>query len=671
MQSGRTPSSPLVHQALVAAAVMMAWQVAAKATRDSLFLSYFPATALPAMMGGAAVSSILMAFLNAVLLRRFGPSRVIPFGYLIGMALHAGEWILLPHAPRLVAIGVYIHVVALGSVLLSGFWTLANEQFDPREARRHFGQIAAFGTLGTIAGGVMAERVASLTSPQGLLVLLGALQLACALTLYRFVPAKPTHRRSSEDLSFPEVISGAKYLLGLAALVLLAAMSASTLDFLFKTQAAVVFGRGAPLSRFFALFYTATSVITFGIQVGGSRMWLKHFGPGRTVAALPVAVTGVSLAAIFAPGLISLTIGRAIELLLRGSLYRSGYELFYTPMPAAEKRSVKSVIDIGAERLGDGLAGASIQMLLALPAQIVSVAILGLTAVLSGVGVWLALRLDKVYVKVLEKGLAHQAPAVLPEQPEDLTMQSFALNSSGSDGSFSGPAMPARAAVASVAPARPDPALRNLVELRSGDPARITAALQRIDSLSPIEVPQAIDLLDRDEVAQLAYLALKKSGDRIAGQLVDALGNPSATFNVRKRIPKVLASCHSRIAWDGLTAHLLDVRFEVRTRCAKGLEKMLVRHPEFRPEKNAVFDVVRTELTTTGKFTRSGSDPGTVDRAMKDRAAKSLEHVFILLGLVLPRKSLKLAFQALRTKDAKQSAVALEYLDSILPEVSP
>src|SRR3984885_14733925 len=102
-----------------------------------------------------------MAVLNAALMRRFGPSRIIPVGYLAGMALHAAEGALLPRAPPLVAIVVYIHVAALGSVLLSGFWTLAKERFDPRQARRRFGQIAAFGTLGTVAGGVMAERVAS------------------------------------------------------------------------------------------------------------------------------------------------------------------------------------------------------------------------------------------------------------------------------------------------------------------------------------------------------------------------------------------------------------------------------------------------------------------------------------------------------------------------------
>jgi ATP:ADP antiporter, AAA family len=666
MESDRAPSSPLVRQALLAAAMMMAWNVAAKTTRDSLFLSAFPATALPAMMGGAAVSSILMAVLNTALLRRFGPSRVIRFGFLVGMVLHAGEWAWLPRAPRLVAILVYIHVVALGSVLLSGFWALANEQFNPREARRSFGRIAAFGTLGTVAGGLMAERVASVTSPHSLLVLLAVLQLACALALSRFAPVKEAPKHA-DDLSFPEVISGAGYLMGLAGLVLLAAMSASTLDYLFKAQAVAQFGRGAPLSRFFALFYTATSAITFSIQMGGSRMWLKHFGPGRTVAALPVAVTGVSLAAIFAPGMIALTIGRAIELLLRGSLYRAGYELFYTPMPKAEKRSVKSIVDIGAERLGDGLAGASIQLLLALPAQAVSLAILGLTAALSAAGVWLALRLDRVYVKVLEKGLADHAPAIVPEEPEDLSTQSVVLDSVTLKKAVSGPASMARAAAAPAASMN-DPALRNLLELRSGDPVRIAAVLQPFHTLTPLEVPQVIELLDRDEVASVAYHALKESGDRIVGQLVDALQNPASTYNIRKRIPKVLASCQSRAAWDGLVAHLLDERFEVRTRCAKALEKMLVRRPDYRPDQNAMIEVVRQELITTRRFSGRGREPGlTMDKAIKDRAARSVAHIFTLLGLVLPRGPLLQAFRALQTEGGKQSGVALEYLDSVLP----
>jgi hypothetical protein len=188
-------------------------------------------------------------------------------------------------------------------------------------------------------------------------------------------------------------------------------------------------------------------------------------------------------------------------------------------------------------------------------------------------------------------------------------------------------------------------------------------------SPAPVETPQVIELLDRDAVAQAAYLVLKKSGDHIAGQLVDALGSPASSHNVRKRIPKVLASCGSRVAWDGLFAHLLDERFEVRTRCARALEKMLTRHPEYRPDKDAVLDVVRRELATTPKFARSGvgAQAITMDKALKDRATKSIEHIFTLLGLVLSRRPLRLAFRALQAQDGKLSGVALEYLDSILP----
>jgi hypothetical protein len=221
---------------------------------------------------------------------------------------------------------------------------------------------------------------------------------------------------------------------------------------------------------------------------------------------------------------------------------------------------------------------------------------------------------------------------------------------------------------AAPSPAINDPALRRLMELRSGDPVRIVAALQRMDALEPVVVPQVIELLDRDDVAQVAYLALTKAGDRIAGQLVDALQNKAAPYNIRKRLPKVMASSQSRVVWDGLMAHLLDERFEVRTRCAKAMEKMLAKKPEFRPHADAIFDVVQQELSTTHKLSHSSKDSGIqMEAALKDRAAKSISHIFTLLGLVLPPQPVRLAFRALRAEDGKLHGVALEYLDSVLP----
>ena len=71
------------------------------------------------------------------------------------------------------------------------------------------------------------------------------------------------------------------------------------------------------------------------------------------MSALPATVTLGSLGAAFLPGLPSAGIARGSELVAHSTLFRSAYELFYTSVPPAEKRSAKQIIDVGFERLGD------------------------------------------------------------------------------------------------------------------------------------------------------------------------------------------------------------------------------------------------------------------------------------------------------------------------------
>jgi hypothetical protein len=53
---------------------------------------------------------------------------------------------------------------------------------------------------------------------------------------------------------------------------------------------------------------------------------------------------------------------------------------------------------------------------------------------------------------------------------------------------------------------------------------------------------------------------------------------------------------------------------------------------------------------------------------LRDRANRSLEHLFTLLSLILPRQPLRLAFQGLHTGDAYLRGTALEYLETVLPD---
>ena len=57
-----------------------------------------------------------------------------------------------------------------------------------------------------------------------------------------------------------------------------------------------------------------------------------------------------------------------------------------------------------------------------------------------------------------------------------------------------------------------------------------------------------------------------------------------------------------------------------------------------------------------------------VDDFLRKRSSRSLEHVFTILSLALPRDPLKIAFRGLHTENRDLKGTALEYLESILPE---
>jgi hypothetical protein len=52
---------------------------------------------------------------------------------------------------------------------------------------------------------------------------------------------------------------------------------------------------------------------------------------------------------------------------------------------------------------------------------------------------------------------------------------------------------------------------------------------------------------------------------------------------------------------------------------------------------------------------------------VKERANRSLAHVFTMLSLALPPEPLRIAFRGLHTDDPTLQGTALEYLEGVLP----
>lgn len=669
--------------ALATAALMMSHQVGGKSIRDALFLQSFGPDALPAMVMTAAVLSILLGIFGARLFSRFSPARAVPWSFLFSGVLQIAEWRLAASSPRVGAVVVYLHMVAFAAVLLSSFWLLLSEEMDPVQAKKRFGRIAGAGTTGSVLGGVLAARWDELAGPgneAALVAALGCIHLLCGMLLMLAPRRSLAVRPAPEPLASPrKVLRAAPHLRHLAALVALGTATAAIVDFLYKRAATQTFGRGEGLLEFFALFNTGVALASFTLQTFLSRRALETAGVGRTVGALPALVGGGSLMALAVPLFPVIAGLRAVEASLRGSFFRAGYELMYTPIPPGEKRAAKTVIDVGFDRLGDALGGAVCQAVLFLPGLPLTSVLLLVTALLALTNTWVARQLDRIYVQLVERGLVYRAAEVLLSGAGDWTLDRELLESRYVGEPPAPAAPPLVAPVSPPSPAAPvllDDAAWALAELRSGQAERVKRALAAQRPLEPVLVPAVIDLLAWNPIYPAAREALLSVRSPIAGQLGDRLADPRCDFAIRRRIPSLLLAIGGKRAAEALLVGLNDERFEVRFRCARALDELVCRHPELAPPAEVIFDAIERELSVDQNLWRSRRLLGEqnpleqlphLDEVLRERADRSLEHLFSLLALVVPREPLKAAFRSLHAEDEALRALALEYLDGVLP----
>ena len=698
-QSEHKQSDAAVTAAMLVAAAMIANHVGGLATRDALFFSNFDITALPVMLMGASLFSIAIVVFFSRAMPRLSPQRLVPWGFGISGVLLLVEWGLISLSPRVAAVAFYLHLAVVGAFLISGFWSVINERFDPRTAKKRISRIAGAATVGGLAGGIVAERAAVLLSVSTMLPLLALMHFFCAWRLGALRPLPGSgspkadrHPVSEVKASGFRIVAQEPYLRNLAVLVLLGTLSAALIDYVFKAHAVATFQQGEELLRFFAIFYMVIGLLTFVLQTSLGRVSLEKLGLAKTVATLPAAVVVGALGVFFAPGLASASVARASEAVLRSSLFRSGYELFYTPISLREKRATKSLIDVGFQRLGDALGGGTVRLLLFLGPQIAQSAMLISAALIAGVGLVVARNLHQGYIGALEKSLLNRAVELdLSEVADKTTRQtmvqtqvSLDLRALGLQGvqsvSSQDPADPGKEVpkgASEASSASLDPLVQQIVHLRSGKPQQIRATLAEAD-LEPSLVPHVMPLLAWDEVCREAIAALRQVAPRITGQLIDVLADPQQDFAIRRRIPRILSSSSSQRAVAGLWTGLKDTRFEVRFQSGRALAHLLEKNPEIKLDKEKVFSAVLREVAVGRRVWESHrlldqledeeELAPLVDDFLRQRSSRSLEHVFNILSLALPKDPLKIAFRGLHTDNRDLKGTALEYLETILPE---
>jgi len=702
----REPSAAeAVAPATVCAFAMIANQVAGKATRDALFLTSFDVTSLPRMVIASALLTMAAVPLASRALSRMGPRRLVPAAFVASAAAQLAIRALLDVAPRAAAAALYLHLAAFGAVLISWFWSLISERFDPRTAKRRIGHIAGGGTLGGLLGGIAAERAAGAMSVGTLLVLLAVLHAVCAGAAVLVGRGAAPAGRPSEEADRPprtnglEVLGRLPYLRNLGLLVLMTTVGAALLDYVFKLRATEALVDRQALLRFFALFYTAVSALTFVLQSTVTRRLLERIGLARTASSLPLFLGAGGLTALLVPGLPSIGVVRGGEAAVRSSLFRSSYELFYTPVAPGDKRATKTIVDVGFDRLGDAIGGGLVQLVLAMGWIGTGEPLVGMAAALGLGGLLFTRRLHAGYVRALESSLVKKdAARERDAEAANLTMflepgSQLELTTTLPDletGLASGisttsleltrvlgstPAPSPGETAPSPPPPPADPLTAAIAALRSGEADRARTVLRDRAPLAPELVAHVIPLLAWDAVTADAVTALRAVVDRHTGQLLDALLDPDEEFTVRRRLPRVLAAATSPRAVQGLLAGLRDRRFEVRYQCGSALARIHERNPALAIDHAAIHAAVEKEARVDRRVWEShhlldehGADASPLfGDVLRRRSSRSLEHVFTLLSLVFPSQPLRIAYRGLHTEDENLRGTALEYLESILP----
>ncbi|HET7542685.1 MAG TPA: hypothetical protein VFK05_22595 [Polyangiaceae bacterium] len=643
--------------ALAAAALALAHHVAARSLREGLFLATFPVSELPKAMLGAALFAIPMALLVTRWMARFGPGRLTPILFLLSACGSVCEWWLLPELPRAIAIAVYLHVSIGGALLVSAFWSIINECFDPHSLKAVIGRIGGFCTLGGLAGGLMMERVAHALSARTSLLFLGMISLSTAVFMQRLGRGLPAGKPAPEGPRARERLTG--YLKTLALLVACTAAVSAFGDFALKQAAAARFANLESLVRFFAVFYTAAALVSFLLQVLVSRWLLDTLGVGRTLSIPPLFAMVLGTLSLFVPSLVTIGAMRGSDLALGPSLYRTAFEPLFTPVAAASKRRSKALIDVVFDKGGETLASIVILALLGAGPVLSLRAPSALVVLASALAVLLSLRAQRGYVSELEASLlAGTSNDDLPE-PDDARRLLLLGTTMDADRErmIEQIAHLRQAKAESLRRSLPSPRPHEPVEqlvsalrvLLGSDPEAIRALLSG-PALDPRLAAFVIPHLGEDALAKPAVEALRAMGPAIFGVLSEAMHSTTLPSVVRRRIPHVLRSARGERVVYSLFGALSCSAIEVRYRAALALSEVIRDDRELLPEPARVHALVLKEV--------SG---GPLDRA-------SIDHVFALLALTMHRGSLELARQGVLSEDRKLRGTALEYLESLLPE---
>ena len=256
------------------------------------------------------------------------------------------------------ASAVYLFRLILGVLLISQFWTLANDVYDPRQAKRFFGFIGAGAALGGLTASFLVQQTVARVGFNNLLLVSAALILGCVAIVTMVLTR-------SKDVGLERIASAgedkgvawneawrmlrqSKHLQVIAIVIALASMGASLIEMQLNLAAEEFAGEAETegISALLATVQLYTSFAGFVIQIWLTSVIHRYLGIGVALLLLPISLGGTAVAMLLSGALWSSMVARTRDASLRYSVDKTTREILFMPLPSDMKYQAKPFVDV-------------------------------------------------------------------------------------------------------------------------------------------------------------------------------------------------------------------------------------------------------------------------------------------------------------------------------------
>ena len=330
-----------------------------KPASRSLFIEALGAERLPYVWIITALTMVVfITYYNRLVARHSRFNVVLGTCLTISSLLVLFRFLITLPGPA-VAVSFYVFVDILSVVLVEQFWSLTSSIYTTREGKSWYGFVGTGGLIGGIAGGGLSALLiqhTNLQTPDLLLTAAGTIGIIFVLTwvmghIGLYCEVEHVARVKTAGKGGWRVLGQSRYLMLIAAVLLLAQLVSPLIDYQFLNIVEASYPEREARTAFLSLFFSVMGFISVGINLVVTPLIHRFFGTIVGLLIQPLMISLFSWAFLFQP---TLFIGSAAKISDRGlsySINRASKELLYIPIDPVMIYQAKAWIDMFGYRL--------------------------------------------------------------------------------------------------------------------------------------------------------------------------------------------------------------------------------------------------------------------------------------------------------------------------------